>query len=199
MGLSLPTLLVLGIGLPAYFGWKIKKKKRLLINTVFKKRYFFLYAGLKIEKINWEISKYFSKIFLLLVIYLGQYKSPVLQIYLIIYIMIASLLIHIITKPYTHKICNDLETGSHLAVLMMNVVGLYFGTIRYTQGLTELITVLAAGLLIAYLVWWLCEFFEPLREIMRVVLLRKLEKKMTSKSKLVRGLSKGLSFMIKKK
>mmetsp|Transcript_29652 Transcript_29652/g.27101 ORF Transcript_29652/g.27101 Transcript_29652/m.27101 type:complete len:556 (-) Transcript_29652:492-2159(-) len=156
-GLSFP-IMALCIGLPLYYLRKIKKDKRVLLNPYFRRRWFFLYGGYKPEFGHWEIMVFLEKIFLLFVIFFAFFHSAILQIYLILYIQVFTLFVHFLNKPYSEKVVNRMETVSQLIVMGMNLFGLYFGTIRDTDGLDEFVASLGGLIMIGYQIWWLLEF-----------------------------------------
>ena len=70
----------------------------------------------------------------------------------------AEIFIHMINKPYLDQSVNRVELGSLTVILTINLVGLYYGTVDYQAGISELLTVMASGSVIVFFIWWGIEF-----------------------------------------
>lgn len=164
--LAFPMLILLGVVFPLVSYKKIKQNKNSIQNECkMIKRYSFLYCGYKSNYYFQEWITFAKKVLLILALTITALDSSVLQIYFTLYINSSSLFTHLVKRPFTSERNNQIEALSQATTVFVNLLGLYYATVDYIEGLEQLLSAIGTITILLFLLRWLYEFIKIRREI----------------------------------
>ena len=137
--LSIPGLLVWGLGLPVFMFYILRKNITNLESIDFRKKYSFLYVGYKQERCYWEFFIIVRKLLLICVIVFAGFRLVDLQMYLSVILVTLSYLAQKQNQPFSNESLNNLENVSLISAGLINFRGLYFEIARGVPGLDFII------------------------------------------------------------
>ena len=137
--LSIPALIVWGLGLPVFVFYILRKNITNLESIDFKKKYSFLYVGYKQERCYWELFILIRKLLLICIIVFAGFRSKNLQMYLSVVLVTLSYLAQKQNQPFSNESLNNLENVSLISAGLINFCGLYFEIARGVPGLDFII------------------------------------------------------------
>lgn len=143
---SLPTLLLWGVGLPAFASLYMVKKR--LINGEYA---VFLWKGFKNQFSLCEMSLVFCK-FLIAAVYIFSAKlTPTAQALLLLVVLSLLLLLQRIYHPYTEAVCNRVALLSFGVVWTTAYAGLFFSSTDSSLLLVVLVCCLQAWFILVWI------------------------------------------------
>lgn len=103
---SIPALLLWGLGVPLTSMVLLFKNRRNLLNEEIKLKYGFLFLGYSQHSFYWEFIIMYRKVFMAFVSVFLASVSTTLQGLLAFFVLMISLLLQIARQPYNHKSLN---------------------------------------------------------------------------------------------
>ncbi|CDW85822.1 UNKNOWN [Stylonychia lemnae] len=181
---SIPTVLIWGIGIPLFAYLILLKHRMKLENIDMRQKYGFLYRGYRTKYFYWEIVIMYRKIVIIIIaVFIGSF-GVISQALLMLLILICFTMFNFKKKPFISQILNNLETLSLVTSMVTVYCGVFFIINKpqswinqnpdYSQGAVSLSVgfqrfffsmILIANLL--FLIYWAFKFQQELRSKFR--------------------------------
>jgi hypothetical protein len=126
VAVSLPALIVWGVGVPTLILFKLKRMKDKLDHIDMKLSFGFIYSGFKRSRFYWEFVIMYRKIIIICcIVFIGNSSVKVQALTIMAIIAFFAVLQYFI-QPYTHFSLNRLEMRAILAAAVTIYCGLYY-------------------------------------------------------------------------
>ncbi|CDW75586.1 UNKNOWN [Stylonychia lemnae] len=125
---ALPSIIIWGIGIPAFAYFLMRKVRNQLSKLESKEMYGFLYRGFKKEFYYWEIVIMYRKMILILVSVFVRSFGVLAQALFVFFLLICFLIITMRNKPYSTLELNNLEIVSIVTSMISIYCGMFFIT-----------------------------------------------------------------------
>ena len=156
-GLALPILIIVMVSFPYRYLKVLPDDNIKYFDKLLNNDRFFVTAGLKMKKLDWEVKLFFFKIAIIAMAIFGSFRSDPFAIYMVTYVMIILIIVQSKTQPYQNPKLNLLERNGFVILLLINMFGIFFASIAKPIPFESLLITLGFMLCI---VFFLDVFFE---------------------------------------